>query len=242
MSFQPLGGICWGLSAVRPRWLSVTVSGPVSWPADRPSPAAAPSPCGADPCDPPALVPWASLALRPLSAVLRPTNTAVASMPSRTVRLAARPNRPGRCRVLPATFAIAALPARPVRVHGYPPKTNRTLGPFVVLGRHSGRRRPSQVTTPTCPTGIAPRHRPAPQPGRDQQRRHTLDPKSSEAAVQGCVLRPLCAGDARPRPRSEETMVECCRRSVPVWWAWLDLNQRPHPYQLNAGNRCAHRR
>jgi hypothetical protein len=26
-----------------------------------------------------------------------------------------------------------------------------------------------------------------------------------------------------------------------VWWAWLDLNQRPHPYQLNAGNRCADR-
>src|SRR4029450_849361 len=27
-----------------------------------------------------------------------------------------------------------------------------------------------------------------------------------------------------------------------VSWAWLDLNQRPHPYQLNAGNRCADRR
>jgi hypothetical protein len=26
-----------------------------------------------------------------------------------------------------------------------------------------------------------------------------------------------------------------------VLWAWLDLNQRPHPYQLNAGNRCADR-
>ena len=28
----------------------------------------------------------------------------------------------------------------------------------------------------------------------------------------------------------------------PVWWAWLDLNQRPHPYQQNAGNRCANGR
>jgi hypothetical protein len=28
----------------------------------------------------------------------------------------------------------------------------------------------------------------------------------------------------------------------PLSWAWLDLNQRPHPYQLNAGNRCADRR
>ena len=25
-------------------------------------------------------------------------------------------------------------------------------------------------------------------------------------------------------------------------WAWLDLNQRPHPYQQNARNRCAKRR
>jgi hypothetical protein len=61
------------------------------------------------------------------------------------------------------------------------------------------------------------------------------------AAGQGCALRPLCAGDARPQPQSKETTVECCRRSEPAWWAWLDLNQRPHPYQLNAGNRCADR-
>src|SRR4029450_4030620 len=26
------------------------------------------------------------------------------------------------------------------------------------------------------------------------------------------------------------------------WWACQDLNLGPHPYQLNAGNRCAHRR
>ena len=29
----------------------------------------------------------------------------------------------------------------------------------------------------------------------------------------------------------EETTDERFRRSRPVWWAWLDLNQRPHPYQ-----------
>src|SRR5215203_1018861 len=45
----------------------------------------------------------------------------------------------------------------------------------------------------------------------------------------GCVLRPLYAGDARQRPRWQETAVECYRRSGRVWWAWLDLNQRPHP-------------
>jgi hypothetical protein len=25
----------------------------------------------------------------------------------------------------------------------------------------------------------------------------------------------------------------------PVWWAWLDLNQRPHPYQRSTAERCA---
>src|SRR5215211_8005006 len=27
----------------------------------------------------------------------------------------------------------------------------------------------------------------------------------------------------------------------PFWWAWLDLNQRPHPYQVSRAKRCADR-
>jgi hypothetical protein len=42
------------------------------------------------------------------------------------------------------------------------------------------------------------------------------------------------------RPTELRTRRPAFRWSKP-WWAWLDLNQRPHPYQLNAGNRCAHR-
>jgi hypothetical protein len=30
--------------------------------------------------------------------------------------------------------------------------------------------------------------------------------------------------------------------STPMWWACQDLNLGPHPYQQNAGNRCAKRR
>jgi hypothetical protein len=26
-----------------------------------------------------------------------------------------------------------------------------------------------------------------------------------------------------------DIMEECSRKSMPVRWAWLDLNQRPHP-------------
>jgi hypothetical protein len=29
---------------------------------------------------------------------------------------------------------------------------------------------------------------------------------------------------------------------IALWWAWLDLNLGLHPYQQNAGNRCARRR
>ena len=47
--------------------------------------------------------------------------------------------------------------------------------------------------------------------------------------------------DAHKQLRAKESTDERSRRSEPVWWAWLDLNQRPHPYQQNAGNRCANR-
>ena len=58
----------------------------------------------------------------------------------------------------------------------------------------------------------------------------------------GCVLGPLC-GDAS-RSNRHQTMAsgECSRRSTPVHWAWLDLNQRPHPYQVSRAQRCADRR
>jgi hypothetical protein len=67
-------------------------------------------------------------------------------------------------------------------------------------------------------------------------------PKSPENSGRGCVLRPLCTGASRKHPPSKQTTGKRSRRSTSVQWAWLDLNQRPHPYQLNAGNRCAHRR
>ena len=37
----------------------------------------------------------------------------------------------------------------------------------------------------------------------------------------------------------EETTGERSRRSEPLWWAWLDLNQRPHPYQRSTADRHA---
>jgi hypothetical protein len=32
---------------------------------------------------------------------------------------------------------------------------------------------------------------------------------------------------------------EPSRRLIPVSWAWLGLNQRPHPYQQSRAHRCA---
>ena len=60
--------------------------------------------------------------------------------------------------------------------------------------------------------------------------------------LQGCVFRPLCEGDARSNRDRREATGERSHRSTPVSWAWLDLNQRPHPYQVSRAKRCAERR
>jgi hypothetical protein len=57
--------------------------------------------------------------------------------------------------------------------------------------------------------------------------------------MQGCVLRPLYRGDAQKQLRSRETTDERFRSSKPMEWAWLDLNQRPHPYQRWTAKRHA---
>src|SRR5215218_8171004 len=105
MASQPLGGISWGCSACPPRSLSPVAAGLVvcsggGWP-----PAAAPGPCGA--ADPPLRVARLSLALPP-PAVLRPTSTAVASIPTRSVDLTILRVSPGRFRPV-----FAALPMGP---------------------------------------------------------------------------------------------------------------------------------
>jgi hypothetical protein len=42
------------------------------------------------------------------------------------------------------------------------------------------------------------------------------------------------------KPPSKETVGDRSLRSTPVWWAWLDWNQRPHPYhqRSTAGRRA----
>jgi hypothetical protein len=64
----------------------------------------------------------------------------------------------------------------------------------------------------------------------------------SQTQAQVCVLRPLCARDAPEQPRSKIDTDERFRTSEPVWWAWLDLNLGPHPYQVSRAKRCADRR
>ena len=104
MSFQPLAGISWGVSAWRPWPPLATAFGSVSWLAPGPPPAAAPSPPGASVPPLPVAPPWPALALPP-PALLRPTSTAVASMPTRSVDLAILRVSPGRFFFLPAALA-----------------------------------------------------------------------------------------------------------------------------------------
>jgi hypothetical protein len=55
----------------------------------------------------------------------------------------------------------------------------------------------------------------------------------------GCVLRPLCQTTHGTDRDHEVTTEKRSRRSNPVWWAWLDLSQRPHPYQQSRAHRYA---
>jgi hypothetical protein len=79
---------------------------------------------------------------------------------------------------------------------------------------------------------------------RRRFRRGVLQPGAASMAAASAAG--MCSETAVGRRRAEATAIEETtnerfRSSTPVKWAWLDLNQRPHPYQLNAGNRCADR-
>jgi hypothetical protein len=60
-------------------------------------------------------------------------------------------------------------------------------------------------------------------------------------AVQGCVLRPLCTGDAGTSQDRQRSLPAVSPGQPGYSGAWLDLNQRPHPYQLSRAKRCADR-
>jgi hypothetical protein len=47
-------------------------------------------------------------------------------------------------------------------------------------------------------------------------------------------MRPVMRATTSPRRCSASVALVRGQR-----WAWEDLNLRPHPYRLNAGNRCA---
>src|SRR5215216_4843270 len=55
----------------------------------------------------------------------------------------------------------------------------------------------------------------------------------------GNQVRGLDPPYAPPQPALDTTIIVSAGEGG--WWAWEDLNLRPHPYQLNAGNRCANR-
>jgi hypothetical protein len=75
--------------------------------------------------------------------------------------------------------------------------------------------------------------------------------KRPRSGREGCSLRwPVqdafsnrCAkatyGSRRDRQRP---VISISAAQSPIWWAWLDLNQRPHLHQLSRVQRCADRR
>ena len=87
----------------------------------------------------------------PPPAVLRPTSTAVASMPTRSVDLTIRRVSPGRFLLVLA--ALATGPPNPYRpVPRLPAKTNQTSRPSGPLAGIRTPSTPGTVTKPTCLT------------------------------------------------------------------------------------------
>jgi hypothetical protein len=63
------------------------------------------------------------------------------------------------------------------------------------------------------------------------------------ASTRSYAFSDRCAlGDPQQQPGSEGMADKRFRRSTTVLWTWLDLNQRPHPYQVSRAKRCAGRR
>jgi hypothetical protein len=58
---------------------------------------------------------------------------------------------------------------------------------------------------------------------------------------EGMHLIPLCPGDLPSGTRSKRMPDKHFPSSKLMLWAWLDLNQRPHPYQRSTAERHANR-
>jgi hypothetical protein len=76
--------------------------------------------------------------------------------------------------------------------------------------------------------------------GGRQRRENDAEVRDTERRRDALADRYTEATGEAPRPRA--TSGKRFRSSEPLWWAWLDLNQRPHPYQVSRAERCADRR
>jgi hypothetical protein len=95
-------------------------------------------------------------------------------------------------------------------------------------GRHQSGGTSATVVARLCSSGVRP-----------ARRGGTAAAEGRDGFLDRCAQ--ATHGDSLQRPRSKEPTDERFRRSTAVWWAWLDLNQRPHPYQVSRAQRCADR-
>jgi len=154
MSFQPLAGISWGMSAPRPRSLFAIARGSVWWPADgraaagRRAELLGSRPTRAGPGPPAVAGPGPTGGLAPHHH----------GGGGEHARRQGRPGHPpGQPRPLPRFarhLGRRGLPTRPVCIHDYHPTTNRT-GPFGMLAGIRPTAAQDLLAQPTCLTGIS---------------------------------------------------------------------------------------
>ena len=167
--------------------------------------------------------------------------------------------QPSRCAVLPAGCAghrrlwptqqslHPSSPAYPASAHLQHPRqpsrsgvyATRSIAPIARAWSECVRcgwvKSQGCVVTPLC-NRWSEAHPPQWE-GKEAAQRRCSDSQRGGALKTSSPTRGHPIGLAR---QSEATSV--CPGQRPVLWAWLDLNQRPHPYQVSRAKRCADQR
>jgi hypothetical protein len=145
-----------------------------------------------------------------------------------------RPPTPSPPRSAAPSTTVRSRPTAPPRC---PP--HRRTSVSTRLGARTSTARPCGSTADDSPGHESLR----PLPDRRKPLPSLVALVAVTASTRSYAFSDRCAlGDPQQQPGSEGMADKRFRRSTTVLWTWLDLNQRPHPYQVSRAKRCAGRR
>ncbi len=139
--------------------------------------------------------------------------------------------------------AILALAVVPGELKASRPRVRRLEIPGSRLSSPRGGSNSDVLAAPSddrCSKAFL--NRCATSPCRRERRRLRRKPAGEQDAARhgkGPAFRPHPIRDASKPAGTERRTTSVSAAQGWYWWAWEDLNLRPLPYQLTAGNRCA---